>query len=140
MPFVFFSVFGDEKVREAETEIRKKYPEAAYIELEPDSSTHNMFALEQFQTPALRKVKSVLGAMDYEVLCLRVRMCKSSLPLSRLNSETNLVVKWKIFVMRQACGVYHVRFVSVWHCTAGRRRQPYSIFTMSSWRNRSDAA
>lgn len=44
------------QVREAETEIRKKYPEAAYIELEPDSSTHNMFALEQFQTPALRKV------------------------------------------------------------------------------------
>ena len=46
------------KVREAETEIRKKYPEAAYIELEPDSSTHNMFALEQFQTPALRQVGS----------------------------------------------------------------------------------
>lgn len=44
-------------MREAETEIRKKYPEAAYIELEPDSSTHNMFALEQFQTPALRQVR-----------------------------------------------------------------------------------
>lgn len=43
-------------MREAETEIRKKYPEAAFIELEPDSSAHNMFALEQFQTPALRKV------------------------------------------------------------------------------------
>lgn len=43
-------------MREAETEIRKKYPEAAYIELEPDSSTHNLFALEQFQTPDLRKV------------------------------------------------------------------------------------
>lgn len=53
---LLFSLPGDEKVREAETEIRKKYPEAAYIELEPDSSTHNMFALEQFQTPALRKV------------------------------------------------------------------------------------
>ena len=43
-------------MREAETEIRKKYPEAAYIELEPDSSTHNLFALEHFQTPALRQV------------------------------------------------------------------------------------
>ncbi|CAN0236012.1 unnamed protein product [Ectocarpus sp. 6 AP-2014] len=48
---------AEREVREAETEIRKKYPEAAYIELEPDSSTHNMFALEQFQTPALRKVE-----------------------------------------------------------------------------------
>lgn len=44
------------QVREAETEIRKKYPEAAYIELEPDSSTYNKFALDQFQTPTLRKV------------------------------------------------------------------------------------
>ncbi|CAM9889355.1 unnamed protein product, partial [Ascophyllum nodosum] len=48
---------AEREVREAETEIRKKYPEAAYIELEPDSSTYNMFALEQFQTPALRKVE-----------------------------------------------------------------------------------
>eukprot|EP00903_Cladosiphon_okamuranus_P009592 g9131.t1 len=48
---------AEREVREAETEIRKKYPEAAYIELEPDSSTHNMFALEQFQTPALRQVE-----------------------------------------------------------------------------------
>lgn len=46
-----------QQVREAETEIRKKYPEAAYIELEPDSSTHNLFALEQFQTPDVRKVR-----------------------------------------------------------------------------------
>lgn len=48
---------AEREVREAETEIRKKYPEAAYIELEPDSSTHNLFALEQFQTPDLRKVE-----------------------------------------------------------------------------------
>jgi len=47
---------NNKQVREAETEIRKKYPEAAYIELEPDSSTHNVFALDQFQTPELRKV------------------------------------------------------------------------------------
>lgn len=45
------------QVRAAETEIRKMYPEAAYVDLEPDSSTHAMYALEQYQTPALKKVQ-----------------------------------------------------------------------------------
>ncbi|CAM9349807.1 unnamed protein product [Sphacelaria rigidula] len=48
---------AEREVRAAETEIRKMYPEAAYVDLEPDSSTHAMYALEQYQTPALKKVQ-----------------------------------------------------------------------------------
>lgn len=53
----WFGRVCNQQVRAAETEIRKKYPEAAYVDLEPDSSTHALYALEQYQTPALKKVQ-----------------------------------------------------------------------------------
>jgi len=37
----------EREVKEIEAEIRKSYPQAAYIELEPDSNTSNHFAIDQ---------------------------------------------------------------------------------------------
>lgn len=51
---------AEREVREAETEIREKYPEAAYVDLEPDSSTHSTYALENYRLPSLKKVQNSL--------------------------------------------------------------------------------
>ncbi|CAM9120606.1 unnamed protein product [Discosporangium mesarthrocarpum] len=48
---------AEREVREAETEIRRLYPAAAFIELEPDSSTFDEYAVEHYSTPALRKLE-----------------------------------------------------------------------------------
>ena len=37
----------EREVKEIEKEIREVYPQAAYIELEPDSTTSNQFAIDQ---------------------------------------------------------------------------------------------
>lgn len=68
-PTLSFSFPSGTKVRAAEAKIRERYPEAAFIELEPDSSTHASYALEHYKTPALRQVglRKTRGALGCRI-------------------------------------------------------------------------
>jgi zinc transporter 9 len=83
----------EREVREVEAEIRARYPEAMYIELEPDSKERDSYAIDNMKETRLRRIENdTINQMLAELRITKPGYGKSTqeAPAKHANPETSM--------------------------------------------------